>query len=194
MFLRGSTVIPVLCVLSALTMYVFAPYPAAAQTTPLTTRVIGSGFTKPLFVTAPPGDTSRIFVVEQLGHNPNPSSPRIMIIDLTTNPPTTLSTPFLTVTGVSADGEEGLLGLAFSPDYASSGRFYLNYTDPNTQIARGTVSADPNIANATLTTIPSPTLPLTIEVDGSASVRTATSISRPAMGVARATGPTSAKT
>src|SRR5262245_45636076 len=96
---------------------------ASAQTTPLTTRVVGSGFTNPLFVTAPPGDTARIFVVEQRG-NPAATSARIMIIDMTTNPPTTLGTPYLTVTGVSTQNEQGLLGFAFAPDYASTGRFY----------------------------------------------------------------------
>ena len=125
---------------------------AAAQTTPLTTRVVGSGFSRPIFVTAPPGDTSRLFVVEQRGQ-PTTTSARIMIIDLTTNPPTTLGTPFITISSVSTGNEQGLLGLAFAPDYAISGRFYVNYTNPNTQIARGTVSANPNVANPTLTTI-----------------------------------------
>ncbi|HUN81738.1 MAG TPA: PQQ-dependent sugar dehydrogenase, partial [Phycisphaerae bacterium] len=126
---------------------------ARAQTTPLTTRIVGSGFSNPLFVTAPPGDTSRIFVVEQRG-NPNSTSARIMIIDLTTNPPTTLGTPFITVTGVSAQNEEGLLGLAFAPDYSSTGRFYVYYTvGNNCFVARGTVSGNPNVANSTLTTI-----------------------------------------
>src|SRR5258706_12192194 len=111
--------------LTALGAYLAAPSLVRAQTTPLTTRIVGSGFSMPLFVTAPPGDNTRIFVVEQRG-NPNSTSARIMIIDLTTNPPTTLGTPFLTVTGVSINNEQGLLGMAFAPDYATSGRFYLN--------------------------------------------------------------------
>ena len=130
----------------------FVQQGADAQTTPLTTRIVGSGFSRPLFVTAPPGDNNRIFVVEQRGL-PISTSARIMIIDLTTNPPTTLATPFLTVTGLSTANEQGLLGFAFAPDYATSGRFYVNYTNPNTRIARGTVSADPNVANSTLTNV-----------------------------------------
>jgi glucose/arabinose dehydrogenase len=50
-----------------------------------------------------------------------------------------LATPFLDVSGViSSGGERGLLGLAFAPDYATSGRFFVNFTDPvgNTVVAR----------------------------------------------------------
>src|SRR5690606_22631412 len=45
--------------------------------------------------------------------------------------------------------EQGLLGLAFPPDYQTTGRFYVNYTNTsgNTVIARYNVSEDPNIAN-----------------------------------------------
>jgi glucose/arabinose dehydrogenase len=52
--------------------------------------------------------------------------------------------------------EQGLLGLAFHPDYANNGYFYVNYTrdgDGNTIVARYSVSADPNVANTTGTTI-----------------------------------------
>ncbi|MBL7943717.1 MAG: PQQ-dependent sugar dehydrogenase [Flavobacteriales bacterium] len=58
---------------------------------------------------------------------------------------------FLDLTGlISTGGERGLLGLAFHPNYAVNGFFYVNYTnlDGNTVIARYTVSGNPNIANA----------------------------------------------
>ncbi|MEZ4800434.1 MAG: PQQ-dependent sugar dehydrogenase [Flavobacteriales bacterium] len=50
----------------------------------------------------------------------------------------------------SSGGERGLLGMAFDPNYLSNGRFYINYTNSsgNTVIARYTVSANPNVANA----------------------------------------------
>lgn len=70
------------------------------------------------------------------------------------------ATPFLDITPlVSSGGERGLLGLAFAPDYETSGRFYVNYTNTagDTTIARYTVSGDPNIAN------PDGTVLLTIE-------------------------------
>src|ERR1043166_3063438 len=153
MFQRIRTASPVSCLLSVLATCLVAQNPATAQTTPLTTRIVGSGFSRPIFVTAPPGDNTRIFVVEQRG-NPNSSTARIMIIDLTTNPPTTLGTPFLTLSGLATGNEQGLLGMAFAPDYTTSGRFYLNYTPSgSTIIARGTVSGNPNIANPTLTTV-----------------------------------------
>ena len=75
-------------------------------------------FTDPLYVTAPPGDRQRLFVVEQPG--------RIMIIRSGRK----LSRPFLDVRGlVLSGGERGLLSLAFAPDYARSGRFYVYYTE-----------------------------------------------------------------
>ena len=80
---------------------------------------IGS-FDAPLFVTAPPGDTSRIFVVEQGG--------KIRVV----RGGKKLPTPFLDVSGkIASGGERGLLSMAFAPDYASSGRFYIDYTDTN---------------------------------------------------------------
>ena len=80
---------------------------------------IGS-FASPLYVTAPPGDQRRIFVVEQGG--------KIKVI----RGGKVLSTPFLDVSSkVVSGGEQGLLGLAFAPDYAQSGLFYIYYTDSN---------------------------------------------------------------
>lgn len=91
----------------------------------------------------------RLFVVQQGG--------QIIVV----NPDGSKnSTPFLNISSIiSSGGERGLLGLAFAPDYASSGRFYVNYTNTsgNTVIARYTVSSDPNIAN------PSGTVLMTID-------------------------------
>ena len=65
-----------------------------------------------------------------------------------------LPTPFLDIDPiVQSGGEQGLLGLAFHPDYESNGYFYVNYTDTtggDTVIARYRVSAgDPNVADPT---------------------------------------------
>jgi glucose/arabinose dehydrogenase len=74
-------------------------------------------FDQPLYVTAPPRDRRRIFVVGQGG--------RIDVV----RGGQKLSTPFLDISGrVTAGGEQGLLGLAFAPDYASSGLFYVYFT------------------------------------------------------------------
>src|SRR6266550_589477 len=107
---------------------------------------VASGLTQPLFVTAPPGDSGRLFIVQQNG--------RIRILNLATG--ALNATPFLTLTGLAAGGEQGLLGMAFDPNYAANGKFYLNFTVPGgafgngvTHVSQFTLSANPNIANAT---------------------------------------------
>lgn len=68
---------------------------------------------------------------------------------------TVLPTPFINLSSVitASGSEQGLLGLAFDPDYANNGYFYVNYTATGgggTRIARYRVSAgDPNVADAT---------------------------------------------
>jgi glucose/arabinose dehydrogenase len=80
---------------------------------------VGS-FDAPVFVTVPPGDKSRLFVVEKGG--------KVRVV----KGGKTLDRPFLDVSDKVATGsEQGLLSLAFAPDYASSGRFYVYYTDGN---------------------------------------------------------------
>jgi hypothetical protein len=63
---------------------------------------------------------------------------------------TVLSPDFLDLTSsVLSGGERGLLGMALAPDYASSGRFYVNFTNTlgNTVIARFRRSSDPAVAD-----------------------------------------------
>lgn len=118
--------------------------------TNLTTQEIATGLARPVLVTAPAGDP-RLFVVEQPG--------RIRII----KDGTLLPTPFLDIAGPVNDNgnEQGLLGLAFHPNYASNGRFFVNYTATTpgnaTVVAEYQVSADADVATATetrLLTIP----------------------------------------
>jgi autotransporter-associated beta strand protein len=102
---------------------------------------VASGLSRPVFVTAPPGDTSRLFIVEQW-------TGRIKILNRDSN--TINAAPFLTVPGLSTGSEQGLLGLAFDPNYATNGRFYVDYTDSsgNTQVRRYERSgSDSNLAN-----------------------------------------------
>jgi glucose/arabinose dehydrogenase len=107
---------------------------------------VASGLTQPLFVTAPPGDSARLFIVQQNG--------QIRILKLATG--TLNPAPFLALTGLAAGGEQGLLGMAFDPSYAANGKFYLNFTVPGgafgngvTHVSQFTVSANPNIADPT---------------------------------------------
>lgn len=116
---------------------VLGTLPALAQPPTLTARLVSDKLDQPLFVTAPAGDP-RLFVVEQTG--------RIRIIaDGQLRP-----APFLDLSrSVSGGSEQGLLGLAFHPDYATNGRFFVNYTDRdgNTRIVSYRVSADPDVAD-----------------------------------------------
>ena len=76
----------------------------------------------PVFAVSPPGDPGRLYVVEVTG--------QIQIIDLATEQKA--ATPFLDIPSseIGSGGERGLLGLAFSPDYASSGKFYVSLAAP----------------------------------------------------------------
>lgn len=79
---------------------------------------VADGFENPLLLTFAPGDPKRLFVVEQGG--------TIRIIENGR----VVDEPFLDLSAsVETEGkEQGLLGLAFHPDYADNGRFYVNYT------------------------------------------------------------------
>ncbi|HEX9333059.1 MAG TPA: PQQ-dependent sugar dehydrogenase [Anaerolineales bacterium] len=83
--------------------------------------------------------SGRLFVLEKVG--------RIRIIQ----DGQLLETPFLDISSKvgSSGNEQGLLGLAFHPQYAQNGRFFVNYTDNNgdTVLARFQVSSDPNVAD-----------------------------------------------
>jgi glucose/arabinose dehydrogenase len=129
---------------------------AQSQVTMTTTRV-ASGLTLPLFVTAPTGDTSRIFILEQRVS----TTGRIRILQIPGN--TLLGTPYLSISPVATGNEEGLLGLAFHPDFANNGFFFVFYSLPtgnNTVVryqanAPFTTSTTANAASATtVITIP----------------------------------------
>jgi glucose/arabinose dehydrogenase len=101
-------------------------------------QLIVSGLSAPLYLTAPPGDLSRLFIVEQTG--------AIRIV----KDGALLPTPFLDLsTQVVAGGEQGLLGLAFDPEYATNGRFVVHYTDlaGDTRVSSYQVSTDPDLAD-----------------------------------------------
>ncbi len=91
--------------------------PAGAAARGVRLDRIGS-FDSPVFVTSPPGDRARRFVVERSG--------RVMVV----RGGDKRREPFLDIRGqVTAGGEQGLLSLAFAPDYAASGLFYVYFTD-----------------------------------------------------------------
>lgn len=110
----------------------------------LSRQVIATGLTRPVGIAAPPGDTSRLFVLEQYVSGTG----RVRIVNLATN--TVLPTPFVSVPGLATGNEQGLLGICFHPNYAQNGYLYLNYVrGTQTVIERYTASSDPNLADPT---------------------------------------------
>ena len=94
----------------------------------LTVARVATGLTKPIYVSAPPHDTSRLFIMQQTG--------QILILNLATG--AVNATPFLDIQARLVTGnEQGLLGLAFDPDYASNRKFYVNYTAPGGVFGQG---------------------------------------------------------
>jgi glucose/arabinose dehydrogenase len=100
-------------------------------------ETVATAMDRPLYLTAPRGD-ARLFIVEQGGRIRVFRSGRL-------NP-----TPFLDLSAyVSRGGEQGLLSMAFHPDYARNGFFFIDYTDRrgDTRIVRYHVSGDPDRAD-----------------------------------------------
>jgi glucose/arabinose dehydrogenase len=129
--------------------------------------LVVNGLSSPVFATYAPGDSQHLFVV-QLGGT-------IKVVDLQTK--TVLATPFLNVPDTKAEGEGGLLGMAFDPQYnqpgtTGFGKFYTYVTVDNggvsvpggpggtpqssafsTHIREYSVSSNPLVANAAATEI-----------------------------------------
>lgn len=108
----------------------------ATQTT-LRLQQIGDRFQSPVYLTSPPGD-QRLFVVEQSG--------RIRIV----KDGRTLPEPFLDIAErVRSGGEQGLLSLAFHPEYGTNGQFFVNFTDRqgDTRVERFRVSSNGDVAD-----------------------------------------------
>lgn len=105
----------------------------------LSAERVAQGLDRPVYVTAPPGNP-RLFVLEQAGV--------VRVIEDGRLRPE----PFLNVRAdVRLGGERGFLGLAFHPDYATSGRFVVHYSaqpDGDTVLEEYRVSSDPARADA----------------------------------------------
>jgi glucose/arabinose dehydrogenase len=102
-------------IVAALTSAVLAVGAAPPAGAAVSLLQVGT-FDQPVYVTAPPGDLSRIFVVQRTG--------KIVMVR------GGVSSTFLDITSRvrSSGGEQGLLSMAFAPDYATSGTFYVYYT------------------------------------------------------------------
>jgi glucose/arabinose dehydrogenase len=127
----------------------YSPEPSSPSTGALLRlQTVAEGLDRPLFALTPPAESDRLFVLEQGG--------RIVLLEGETG---VIST-FLDLTGLvgSTDGERGLLGMAFHPDHAENGIFFVNYTnvDGNNVLARYQTrdgdpdQGDPNTAEVLL--------------------------------------------
>ncbi len=102
--------------LASLAIGAFAP--GSTDGASFTPRAVAGGLSEPVFVGAPRSEKQRLYVLEQAG--------RIVVIDRGR----LRDAPFLDIRPlVQAGGEQGLLGLAFDPQYAKNRRFYVQYTD-----------------------------------------------------------------
>ena len=104
--------------------------------TNITAVRVASGLSQPLHATSPRDDFDRLFIVEQVG--------RIRIL----KNGGVLPTPFLDLRGrIVADGERGLLGLAFHPNYASNGEFFVDYTTTRGGTLLSVISRFPRVGS-----------------------------------------------
>ena len=133
--MRRPRLIPLLSLLTACHGFLDNPPPP----TGIPSLSLVGTFSSPVYLTAAPGDTQRLFVVERLG------KVRVLHHD------TTQARPFLDLSGQVQTGyvEQGLLSIAFDPQYASTGHFFVYFNDPNgdIRIVRYTVSSDPDSAD-----------------------------------------------
>ena len=119
-------------------LFVLISSPAAQEGYKIRLEPVINGLANPVAITHAGDGSGRLFITEQGG--------RILIYDGSG----VLPVPFLDVSALLlTSGERGLLSVAFHPNYASNGYFYVNYTNTggHTVIARYTVSNDPNLAD-----------------------------------------------
>jgi glucose/arabinose dehydrogenase len=101
-------------------------------------QLVESGFNDPVHIANAGDDSGRLFIVEQVG--------RVRIIQSGT----VLPQAFLNITNrVLSGGEEGLLSIAFPPNYENNGYFYVYYTNlaGNNQVSRFRVTSNPDQAD-----------------------------------------------
>ncbi len=126
-------------------IYGFDPDGPQGNVSSISAARVAIGLSQPVFAISPPGDISHLYIVERTG--------QIKILDLTTG----ATSIFLDLSSqITTIGEGGLLGLAFDPEYAQNGYFYVDLTNPSddTEIRRYQVSSgDPSQADPSSATL-----------------------------------------
>jgi glucose/arabinose dehydrogenase len=98
-------------------------------------RTVASGLSSPVYVASIPGQAAKLYVVEQVGR----------IVVLVNGKPA--ARPFLDIRSkVRSGGEQGLLSVAFHPNYKSNHKFYVDYTDTNGDTRVIEYKSDGNVA------------------------------------------------
>jgi glucose/arabinose dehydrogenase len=127
-------------------------YHIEGPTDDLILEPVASGLSQAVVITNAGDGSNRLFIVQQPGV--------IRIVDLATG--NLLPTPFLDISALVDDqgSEQGLLGLAFHPDFENNRQFYVNYTrDPGPGLDRTRVAmyqaslGNPNIADTAETVV-----------------------------------------
>ena len=125
-------------------LFGFGPTDLRAASGDIRVTSVGPRFERPVEAVSAPGDPDRLFVAEQ-------HTGRILVLDPLAG--TTTAQPFLDLPDESLAGgaEQGMLGLAFDPEYATNGRFYVTLTQADGDIELRSYrrsSADPDVADA----------------------------------------------
>jgi glucose/arabinose dehydrogenase len=111
-----------------------------ASAVSITAQRVANNLSRPVYAGSPVGDTQRLFIAEQ-------HTGIIKILDQSTG--TINPTPFLDLGGLATGNEQGLLGVAFHPDFVNNGKFYVNLTvsGGDTEIREYLVGDDPDVAD-----------------------------------------------
>ncbi|MDX2149075.1 MAG: PQQ-dependent sugar dehydrogenase [Planctomycetota bacterium] len=115
----------------------------------VTTQTVATGLRSPVYAGSPKGDFNRLFILEKVDGT---GTGYVRIV----RSGTLLPTPFLSISGLSTGSEQGLLGIAFHPDFLNNGYFWVNLTVANgqTQIRRyRTSAANVDIAQTSFDTV-----------------------------------------
>ena len=116
----GVPVLRMAFAICVVVLYLVTPGNTAAQTLEIEVAFPALSFNNPVDLQEPGDGTNRLFVVEQL-------SGRIYVFD--NDEAETTASLFLDLgSKILAGGEQGLLGLAFHPDFSQNGYFFVNYT------------------------------------------------------------------
>ncbi len=155
--LHHSVLRTLLCFAAFLSAFHGSAYLCKAQSFPkvITRAVMSTGLEQPLQVINAGDGTNRLFIVQQKG--------TIKVLDRTDDETFVDQGVFFDIGSIPNTGEQGLLSMAFDPNYSANKRFYVFYTNPdgNLEISRYETGDDPYRADITtkhiLLTIPHPT-------------------------------------